>query len=689
MPAARPTKDDRMLSRTVLHCTFALLAATGALPAQAQAPAVAPAAAARPPVEAFFAHPDLRDAQLSPDGRYLAALASARERRDFLVVFDLATNKPTVVAAYNDSDIQRFRWVNNDRLVYQVTDNTVGEGDTRYYPGLYGVDKDGGRAVQLVDRYTTAASRAESIGRTMLSGDHFLHPQTGPQDSDFVYVTHPVYVKEELRYNILLRLNTVTGKTTTMPRPFEISDWVMDKKGEPRLGYKRDKGLTTVYYSDPATATWRTLATYNTYTDNLNPITPIAFDNNGVLYVEAHGGKDTKSLYTFNFATGKINPEPLVVTAGYDFDGGLVQNRDRVLGVMVTTDALANEWFVPEMKALQEKIDKILPVTVNLLLPPADPKAENMLVWSYSDVVPALYSVYNVRTGVLAQIGSTRQAIDPARMGPQKAVTYQSRDGMAIPALLTLPRAGVRKNLPMVVLVHGGPWVRGSTWGWNGTSQFLASRGYAVLEPEFRGALGYGSKLYHAGWKQWGLGMQNDVADATRWAIAQGYADAKRICIAGASYGGYATLMGLVNDPGLYKCGVDWVGVTDINLMYNDDWSASSDTTVDFRQHGMPVLLGDKVKDAAQLRATSPIAQAARITQPLILAYGGADRRVPIFHGRKFYDAVKAHNQKVEWIEYPGEGHGWHLPKNNYDFWTRVEKFLEKNIGAGQQGIHQ
>jgi dipeptidyl aminopeptidase/acylaminoacyl peptidase len=126
------------------------------------------------------------------------------------------------------------------------------------------------------------------------------------------------------------------------------------------------------------------------------------------------------------------------------------------------------------------------------------------------------------------------------------------------------------------------------------------------------------------------------------------------------------------------------VGVTDINLMYNDDWSASSDTTADFRQHGMPTLLGDKVKDAAQLRATSPIAQAARITQPLILAYGGADRRVPIFHGRKFYDAVKAHNQKVEWIEYPGEGHGWHLPKNSYDFWTRVEKFLDKNIGAGQ-----
>lgn len=675
-----------MLSRTT-HIAFALLTLAGAVSAshaQAQAPGSTITAAPRPPVEAFFEHPSFRGAALSPNGRYLAALSGAKDKRDFLVVIDLSTMKPTVVAAYNDSDVDQFRWVNNDRLVYQVSDNTVAQGDTRYYPGLFAVDKDGGRAMQLVDRYVTSAGRHESIGRTLLTGSHFLHPQTGPQDSDFVYVTHPVYVKEVLRYSVLLRLNTVTGQTTTMSRPYEISDWVMDSKGEPRLGYKRDKGMTTVYFRDAATDTWRTLATYNTYTDNVNPITPVAFDNNGVLYVEAQGGKDTTSLYTFNFTTNKINPEPLVVTPGYDFSGTLVQNRNKVLGAMVTTDATAVEWFVPEMKALQEKIDKALPVTVNMLLPPADPAAENMLVYSYSDVVPVMYSVYNAKTGAVSKIGSTRQSINPAQMGPQKAITYKARDGMDITALLTLPRTGTRKNLPMVVLVHGGPNVRGASWGWSSASQFLASRGYAVLEPEFRGATGYGQKLYRAGWKQWGLGMQNDVADATRWAIAQGYADGKRICIAGASYGGYATLMGLVNDADLYKCGVDWAGVTDINLLYNDDWTAASDTTDDYREHGMPLIVGDQIKDAAQLRATSPIVQASRITQPLLLAYGGSDVRVPIFHGRKFYDAVKANNKNVEWIEYPGEGHGWRLPKTNADFWTRVEKFLDKNIGAAQ-----
>jgi dipeptidyl aminopeptidase/acylaminoacyl peptidase len=331
------------------------------------------------------------------------------------------------------------------------------------------------------------------------------------------------------------------------------------------------------------------------------------------------------------------------------------------------------------MKALQDKLDKLLPATVNLIDVPAD-DSPWVLVRSYSDAIPMRYTLYNTATGQFNDIGSSRPAIDPKRMGRQQMVRYKARDGLEIPALLTLPR-GANKHLPMVVLVHGGPWVHGAVWGWKPDSQFLASRGYAVLEPDFRGSTGYGFHHYQAGWKQWGRAMQDDVADGTRWAIAQGYADPKRICIAGASYGGYATLMGLVNDPDLYKCGVDWVGVTDINLMYTGAWSRASDLTDQWKAYGMPELIGDRVKDAAQLKATSPIEQAARITQPVLLAYGGVDRRVPLYHGQKFYDAVTKTNKNVEWIEYPEEGHGWHLPKNSVDFWNRVEAFLGKNIG--------
>jgi dipeptidyl aminopeptidase/acylaminoacyl peptidase len=143
--------------------------------------------------------------------------------------------------------------------------------------------------------------------------------------------------------------------------------------------------------------------------------------------------------------------------------------------------------------------------------------------------------------------------------------------------------------------------------------------------------------------------------------------------------------MGLINDPDLYKCGFEWVGVTDINLMYNGGWNQRSDMTDEWKQYGMPEMIGDQVKDAAQLKATSPIDQAARITQPILMAYGGVDVRVPMYHGKQFYDAVTKTNKNVEWIEYPDEAHGWHVPKNNYDFWTRVEKFLDKNIGPGAQ----
>jgi dipeptidyl aminopeptidase/acylaminoacyl peptidase len=267
-------------------------------------------------------------------------------------------------------------------------------------------------------------------------------------------------------------------------------------------------------------------------------------------------------------------------------------------------------------------------------------------------------------------------------MAHRDFVRFKARDGLEIPAWVTVPKDGKKGPHPMVVLVHGGPWVRGGDWRWDADSQFLASRGYVVLEPEFRGSTGFGHQHFKAGWKQWGLAMQNDVADGTRWAIDKGLADPKRICIAGASYGGYATLMGLVNDPDLYRCGIEWVGVTDISLMYSISWSDTSESS---KKYGMPLLVGDPEKDAAQLKATSPIAQASRIKQPLLLAYGGLDDRVPLKHGTEFRDAVTKTNPDVEWVVYPEGGHGWSLLKDNVDWWTRVEKFLARNIGEGSK----
>jgi dipeptidyl aminopeptidase/acylaminoacyl peptidase len=206
-----------------------------------------------------------------------------------------------------------------------------------------------------------------------------------------------------------------------------------------------------------------------------------------------------------------------------------------------------------------------------------------------------------------------------------------------------------------------------------------------VVETEFRGSDGFGTRHLKAGFKEWGLKMQDDVADATEWAVKSGLAQAGRICIAGASYGGYATLMGLLRYPDLYRCGFEWVGVTDIGLMYSISWSDLSDAWL---RYGLPVLVGDPDKDAERLKATSPLYQAEAIRQPILMAYGGADRRVPIEHGRKFRAAVERHNKAVEWIEYPTEGHGWLTTANEVDFWGRVEKFLDRNIGSKSDAAH-
>jgi dipeptidyl aminopeptidase/acylaminoacyl peptidase len=638
---------------------------------------------AKPAIASFFEHSAFGRVVLSPSGKYLAVRSGAADRRDFLAVIDLASNKATVVAAFDDADIDDFQWVNDERLLFNLTEKHTGQGDTWHGPGLYAVDRNGEHLAQLVSRYPGQVTRAELMGKVPQQPWDTEMMRQRPRNDDYTYVTNTVFSGKDLRYVNLIRLNTRTGAVRGVPRPEgPVSQWWLDHNGEPRLAAASKDGTTTIHYLDPATSSWRVVASFPTFDASANAFVPVAFGPDGTLYVSAHNGSDTQALYTFDLKAGKLNPEPLVVTKGYDFEGSLVGTRNKVLGALFTTDAVSIEWFDPRMKAIQDKLDKLLPATMNLVSMPYDGNSPWVLVTSYSDAVPMNYNLYNTETGQINKIGSTRPSINPLQMGRQQMVRYKARDGLEIPALLTLPRkAG--KNPPMVVLVHGGPWVNGATWGWNPESQFLASRGYAVLEPSFRGTTGLGSKHYQSSFRQWGLAMQNDIADGTRWAIAQGYADPKRICIAGASYGGYATLMGLVNDPDLYKCGVDWVGVTDINLLYANNWARSSDASDQLKKYGLPVLVGDQVKDAAQLKATSPIEQASRITQPLILAYGGVDRRVPLYHGQKFYEAVSKTNKNVQWIEYPEEGHGWQLPKNSVDFWGKVEVFLDKNIGAG------
>lgn len=656
------------------------LAATASL-ALAQAPSV------RPPAAQFFETSPYTGAKLSPDARFLAVRVALPGKRESLAVVELDSGTVTAVAGFADVDIGRFMWISDQRMVFDTTDKQLDKGNLDRAPGLFGVNRDGTGYQQLVMREGEAHGVIQGTNSNikrapLLKWNHFMLTQPGAQDSEFVYVISPQFDGGEMRYVDLKKLHTMSGRVQNVPRPANVRRWLLDQNGEPRIAIALERDTQSVHYRDPASGEWRALASFNAYSGGAHAFQPLAFGPDGTLFVETHAGKDRSAVHTFNFATGTVNPQAKIDTGDYDFDGKLITNKEKLLGMRLTTDAESTMWFDPRMKAVQDTVDNLLPATANLISVAARPATPWVLVESFSDVSPRSYMAYNTETRVFRKIGSTRPGINPAQMGQQQAVKYKARDGLDIPGLLTLPPGSKGKDLPLVVLVHGGPFMRGSSWGWAAETQFLASRGYAVLEPEFRGSTGFGEAHFKAGWRQWGLAMQHDVADGVKWAVKQGIVDPKRVCIAGASYGGYSALMGLINDPDLYKCGINWVGVTDINLMYDGKWNFEDDISDRYRKYGMPELVGDQVRDAAQLKATSPLMQAARVKQPLLLAYGGADRRVPAYHGEKFYQAVKPHNPDVEWVVYPLEGHGWRQPRTNIDFWTRVEKFLDRHIGT-------
>jgi dipeptidyl aminopeptidase/acylaminoacyl peptidase len=662
------------LPRAVRRMAVALLAAAVS-PLHAQT-------APLPPLASFFNVARVDQAALSPDGKLLAMIVTGSGQREELAVVELDSAKVHAAAKFDNIDVHRFQWVNDKRLAFDTIDYDVGVEHSYFNPGLYAANFDGSDKLQLGDRYweTGLDGRVASARRHILPGDTRLAHDLGAQKSSAVHVTSPKNAGKSTVHDLLL-LDTLTGKWDKIDSPDGTRTWAIDNQGALRMTVTLVDNKVSVYYREAGASAWKELPGFAALTDMRDvALPPLAFGPPGTLYLAARNGKDRTAVYAYDVASATFGAQPLIST-DYDFDGQFIMSGDKLLGFRVTTDADSTVWLDPAMKALQEEIDQRMDSTVNLLSVPTRATTPWVLVESYSDVRPKSYAVYNRVTKAISKIGDSVPDIVPAQMGRQEMVHYKGRDGLDIPALLTMPANGMRTQLPLVVLVHGGPWVRGNAWGWKAESQFLASRGYAVLEPFYRGSTGFGMRHYRAGWKQWGLAMQDDLADGAKWAIAQGLADAKRICIAGGDYGGYATLMGLAKDPQLFKCGVDWSGITDLAQLYPSTFKKYHFLMERQRTIHLPAMLGDEVRDAAQLAATSPINVAARIGQPLLMAHGGADGYVPEYDANAMFGAVRKHNPKAQWVLYKNEGHSWKTAQTRIDFWRRVEAFLKANIG--------
>jgi len=632
------------------------------------------------PVEDFFRSAQFRNPALSPDGKFLAMVVADGKEQVKLAVVEIGKPEAAkVVAAFEDAQIGNVYWINDKRLVFDVAPP---EGSDRSMaPGLWAVDRDGEDFRQLINAEWTFGG-ATKLESRLLSLEWSLAkiPYDG---SDEVILAKGVGTTTgQLARVELIRLNTRTTmrKTLSAGAPQHTVNWFMDPAGRLRGVLTQHEGRVAVYLRKNEDSEW-TLWREGSEIEGV-PLPAWFFNDEEMLVLSSHGPKQTAALFKANITTGKIDAKPLIDVEGYDLQPGLVYDpaRGQLLGLHFYSDALGSVWFDPAMREAQAEVDKLLPTTVNRLDCGACSRSNTVLVTAGSDREPAAFYLYDRKTKTLSSLARRMPWIDPLQMAKRDVRSVKVRDGLEVPVLLTLPKGAGKQPMPAVMLVHGGPNVRGTHWNWDPMAQFLASRGYLVLEPEFRGSTGYGFKHFQAGWKQWGLGMQDDVTDVTKWAINQGLIDPKRICIAGASYGGYATLMGLIKTPELFQCGVDWVGVTDLDMLFTVHWSDASDNALKF---GMPVVIGNRVKDKQMFIDNSPLHQAAKLKRPLLMAYGELDRRVPMVHGRAMLDALTEAGNKPEWITYADEGHGWRKVKNNVDFWTRVERFLGQHIGPG------
>lgn len=664
----------------------AILAAL-AIPSPGASAADPVAAPATVSAETFFRFADMNDVRISPDGSAVALLVRNTAGHRQLAVMETADmHKVKVVASIEEFDIAWAQWADDKSLVFGLGDENASAAET-HGSGVYSIGRDGQNLRVLIsfngsDTGTATGSHIKS--RTLNPWEYsfagILHDGSG----DIVVAHWSANLKlyaygSQWTATVPLRMNVQNGSLSEMGKgwPDHVFGWAIDGQGRALAGVRVSEGQTTLMAADGAG--WKALDQFPTYSPSTASFEVEGAGADGRIYISKATGSDgARALYRYDLAAGRVEPEPLVSAHGFDIDGDLVEDyrAHKVLGVHYDADAPGTVWFDPALKALQAKVDARLPGLVNRIDPAWCGCAQRVLVTSHSDRQPALYFLYDRSDDSLIPIGSSRPAVNPRQMADTDFVRIKARDGLEIPVYVTKPHG--KGPWPAVVLVHGGPWVRGWHWRWDAESQFLASRGYLVVKPEFRGSTGYGDALEIAGNRQWGLKMQDDIADATIWAAKQGLADPQRTCIAGGSYGGYAALMGLVRYPELYRCGVASSAVSDINLMYDAYWS---DMGEDYKTWGMPVLVGDPVKDAAQLAATSPLAQAARINRPLLLAHGGLDRRVPITHASKLLSALEANHAPVTWIEFKDEAHGWEKASNRIAYYEQVQQFLDANIG--------
>lgn len=600
------------------------------------------------PLKDFFRNQEKVNYSLSQDGAHLAYLAPYKNRMN-LHVQQIGNDTPVRITGVEDRDIAGFFWASDDRILYLKDFG----GDENFH--LYGVNINGENDIDLTpfdDVKVQIIDDLRDDEQHVIIGLNKRNPQ----------IFDPY------------RLNINTGEMEIIAQnPGNVTGWMTDHEGKLRLAITTDGVNNSILYRDTEKDEFKTVIT----TDFRESVDPLFFTfDNKHLYASSNLKRDKNAIVKFDIATGK-EIEVLYENPDVDVSGLRYSRKRKVLTHIHYTDwKLQFKFLDKEREALQNRLEseigqqyEVVPVSTN--------KAEDkFLIRTYSDRSRGAYFFYDKNTDQLTKITEVSPWLNEDDLAEMKPITYQSRDGLTINGYLTLPKDVAPENLPVVVNPHGGPWAR-DAWTFNPEVQFLANRGYAVLQMNFRGSTGYGRNFWEASFNQWGLKMQDDITDGVQWLVKQGIADPKCIAIYGGSYGGYATLAGITFTPDLYACAVDYVGVSNLFTFMGTIppyWKPFLET--------LKEMVGDPENpaDKERLEATSPVFHVDKIKAPLLIAQGAKDPRVVQAESDQMVEALRKRGIDVEYILKENEGHGFHNEENRFEFYTAMERFLAKYL---------
>jgi dipeptidyl aminopeptidase/acylaminoacyl peptidase len=624
--------------------------------------------AAQTALQDLFRNERFANATLSPNGKFLAATVNIGGRMQLAVV-DVETSEAKNVVGYETLDVVRVRWINNERMVFSTVDRE-GEQNSSF-SGLYAIDRDGTKSKTLM--FAADQIRGEVDLQDWAAQPRRMEAVEVVRDAPSSIVAIGYYVNGDAHPFIV---DTLTGRRqkVSVDVPGIARDFGFDQKNVLRIvtTANADASRLTIWYRDGGEKSWRKLSEHPRFS---RPFSVMGFDEDGTtMFVSALTPEGRAGVFRYDFSGNRVG-ELLVSDKTVDADGDLVRAPDsgKVLGVRVPSDPPRTVWFDNALASLQLGIDKAIPGMVNVISP-GNAQAP-ALIRSYSSQHPTKYTLYHSKVKKLQGLFSARPWVDAKKMSEQLIYSYVARDGLPITSFLTLPFGRDAKALPLVVSVHGGPWAR-NEWGFDPEVQFYAQMGYAVLQPQFRGSTGYGPVHERKSYGQWGLAMQDDVTDGVLSLIKTGMVDGKRICIAGASYGGYAAMMGVVRDSTLYRCAINLMGVTNLFYLFQNRsyWGENREL-----QYDRKVTLGDPEKLRDQFVSTSPSLQAEKIRVPVFMAYGEYDQVVPPIHGQEMRDALKRLGKTYEYLQLDKEEHGFAKEETRYRVYSAIEAFLRKH----------